>query len=150
MSQVFHEIEKKIITSLQDTPKQSTEELEKSNKLSPDQIRRGIEWLRLKNLVNVSESKTIILSLGKNGIEAFEKGLPERRLLDLLKDTPKKIQDLQKELGSIFGPAMGLARKNSWIDASNDQITLKNSPNYLPGENTIKKIGKGKILKETD
>ncbi len=147
MSQVFHEIEKKIITALKETSKQSMEELEKSTNLSPDQIRRGIEWLRLKDLANVSESKTITLSLGKNGIEAFEKGLPEKRLLDLLKDTPKKIKDLQRELGSIFGPAMGLARKNNWIESSNDEIILKNYPDNLPGENTIKKIGKGKELK---
>ena len=128
MSQVFHEIEKKIIKSLKDTSKQSMEELEKSTSLSPDQIRRGIEWLRLKDFANVIESKTITLSLGKNGIEAFEKGLPEKRLLDLLKDTPKKIKDLQRELDSIFGPAMGLARKNNWIESSNDEIILKNYP----------------------
>ncbi len=147
MSQVFHEIEKKIITALKETSKQSMEELEKSTNLSPDQIRRGVEWLRLKDFANVSELKTITLSLGKNGIEAFEKGLPERRLLDLLKDTPKKIKDLQRELGSIFGPAMGLARKNNWIESSNDEIILKNYPDNLPGENTLKKIGKGKVLK---
>ena len=77
----------------------------------------------------------------------LKKGLPERRLVDLLKDTPKKIKDLQKELGSVFGPAMGLARKNNWIESSTDEIILKNCPENLPGENTLKKIGKGKVLK---
>ena len=111
MSQVFHDIEKKIITSLRDDPKQSPEMLEKSTHLSPDQIRRGIEWLKLKNLAIVTESKASIVSLGKNGIESFEKGLPERRLLALLKDGPKKLSVLRDELGSVFGPSMGLARK---------------------------------------
>jgi len=147
LSQVFHEIEKKIITSLKENPKQTMEKLEQTTSLSSDQIRRGVEWLRLKDLANVSESVSVMFSLGKNGLEAFEKGLPERRLLDLLKDGPKKLHDLQKELGSIFGPAMGLARKNNWIESANDQLSLKNSPTELPGEVTLKKIGTGKISK---
>jgi len=147
LSQVFHEIEKKIIASLRDNPNQSIEKLEKSTNLSSDQVRRGIEWLRLKDLANVLESKTVTLSLGKNGLEAFEKGLPERRLLDLLKNCPKKLQDLQKELGPIFGPAMGLARKNNWIETTGDQISLKNPPTELQGEQTLKKIGNAKLSK---
>jgi len=147
MSQVFHEIEKKIITSLKDNPKQTPEKLEKSTNLSPDQIRRGIEWLKLKELAIVNESQTIYIYLGKNGLESFHKGLPERRLLDLLKNESKKLQDLQKELGSIFGPAMGLARKNNWIDTSEDEIFLKNYPSEIPGEKTLKQIGENKISK---
>ncbi|MBS3923618.1 MAG: phenylalanine--tRNA ligase subunit alpha [Nitrosarchaeum sp.] len=147
MSQVLHEIEKKIITSLKNNEKQTPENLEKSTNLSPDQIRRGIEWLKLKGLAVVTESQAISLSLGKNGLESFHKGLPERRLLDLLKNESKKLQDLQKELGNVFGPAMGLARKNNWVDASEEKIFLKNSPSELPGEKTLKQIGENKISK---
>ena len=151
MSQVFHDIEKKIITSLKDEPKQTPESLEKSTKLSPDQIRRGIEWLKLKELAIIDESKKSIISLGKNGVESFQKGLPERRLLDLLKDGPRKLSELQKDLGNIFGPAMGLARKNNWIQASSDEIVLKSYPSELPGEKTLKQIGDNKLsLNEVD
>ena len=145
MSQVFHDIEKKIITSLKENPKQTPETLEKNTKLSPDQIRRGIEWLKLKDLAIVNESKTSIISLGKNGIESFQKGLPERRLLDLLKERPRKLSDLQKELGPVFGPAMGLSRKNNWVEASTEQIFLKTFPSELPGEKTLKQIGNNKL-----
>ena len=145
MSQVFHEIEKKIITSLRDNPKQTPESLEKSTQLLPDQIRRGIEWLKLKDLAIVTESKSSVISLGKNGIESFQKGLPERRLLDLLKDGPKKLFDLQKELGFVFGPSMGLARKNNWVDATSDELSIKNSPSELPGEKTLRLIGNEKL-----
>ena len=141
MSQVFHDIEKKIITSLKDNATQTPDSLESSTNLSPDQIRRGIEWLKLKDLAIVTESKTSTISLGKNGLESFQKGLPERRLLDLLNDGPRKLSDLQKELGPVFGPAMGLARKNNWVDTSADQISLKDLPSDLPGEKTLKQIG---------
>ena len=145
MSQVFHDIEKKIITSLKENPIQTPETLEKSTQLLPDQIRRGIEWLKLKNLAIVDESKSSTMSLGKNGLDSFEKGLPERRLLNLVKNGPRKLSDLQKELGFIFGPAMGLCRKNNWIETSSDEIILKTSPSELPGEKTLQQIGNNKL-----
>lgn len=148
MSQVFHDIEKKIISSLRDNPKQTPETLEKSTQLSPDQIRRGIEWLKLKDLAIVVESKTSVMSLGKNGLESLEKGLPERRLLDLLKNGPRKLSELQKELGFVFGPSMGLARKNNWVEALSDEISIKNSPIELPGEKTLVLIGNKKLSKD--
>jgi phenylalanyl-tRNA synthetase alpha chain len=148
LSQVFHDIEKKIINSLKKNPIQTPETLEKSTQLLPDQIRRGIEWLKLKNLAIVDESKSSTLSLGKNGIDSFEKGLPERRLLNLLTNGPRKLSDLQKELGFIFGPAMGLSRKNNWIETSSDEIILKIIPSILPGEKTLQQIGSGNLSKD--
>ena len=145
MSQVFHDIEKKIINSLKENPKQNPETLEKSTGLSPDQIRRGIEWLKLKDLAIVDESSSSVFSLGKNGLESLKLGLPERRLLNLLKDAPKKLSDLQKELGPVFGPAMGLCKKNNWVEASSEQISAKNPPAELPGEKTLSQIGNEKI-----
>lgn len=147
MSRVFHEIEKKIIASLKDDPKQTPESLERSTNLLPDQIRRGIEWLKLKGLVIVNESIIVNVYLGKNGLESFHNGLPERRLLNSIKDAPKQLQDLQKELGSIFGPAMGLARKNNWVSTYEDKISLNNYPSELPGEKTLNQLGENKIPK---
>jgi len=147
LSQVFHDIEKKIIASLKENPLQTPETLEKSTELLPDQIRRGIEWLKLKNLAIVDESKSSTLSLGKNGFDSFENGLPERRLLNLVKNGPRKLFDLQKQLGFIFGPAMGLCRKNNWIETSSDEIILKTIPSILPGEKTLQQIGSGKLSK---
>jgi len=99
----------------------------------------------LKGLAIVKESQTINLSLGKNGLESFHKGLPEKRLLDLLKNDSKKLHDLQSELGTVFGPAIGLARKNNWVVTSEDKIFLKNYPSEFSGEKTLKQIGENKI-----
>ena len=148
MSQVFHDIEKKIINSLKENPIQTPETLENSTQLSPDQIRRGIEWLKLKDLAIVDESKSSVLRLGKNGIDSLEKGLPERRLLNLIKSGPKKLSEIQKELGFVFGPAIGLCRKNNWIETSSDQIILKVIPSELPGEKSLQLIGNNKLPKD--
>ena len=45
-------LKKKLSPHLRDNPKQTPETLEKSTQLSPDQIRRGIEWLKLKDLAD--------------------------------------------------------------------------------------------------
>ena len=145
MSQVFHEIEKKIIAVLKIESKLTPEKLEKLTKLSPDQVRRGIEWLKLKELAIVNESKTVNFSLGKNGFESLQRGLPERRLVDLVKKDPMNISDLQKQLGSIFGPAMGLAKKNNWVESVGNTISLKTYPSSIPGEKTLKQIGEDSI-----
>ena len=148
MSQVFHDIEKKIINSLKENSIQTPETLENSTQLSPDQIRRGIEWLKLKDLAIVDESKSSVISLGKNGLDSFEKGLPERRLLNLVKNGPKKLSEIQKELGFVFGPAIGLCRKNNWIETSSDEIILKTLPSELPGEKSLQLIGNNKLSKD--
>lgn len=148
MSQVFHDIERKIISSLKGNAKQTFEDLAKSTKLSPDQVRRGIEWLRLKNLAVVKESQEAKVRLGKNGLESIQKGLPERRLLNSLKDGPKKPGFLQEKLGPAFGSAMGMARKNGWVDASGSTLSLKNAPAELPGEKSLAIIGEDKVPEE--
>ena len=141
LSQVLHDIEKKIIHSLRINQEQTPSQLETSTGLSTDQVRRGIEWLKLKDLAVVTETKTSKIRLGKNGIESLQKGLPERRLLNLLESGPKKLSDLQKELGPVFGPSIGLSRKNDWITTSSDLISVKNPPLELPGEKTLKLVG---------
>ena len=149
MSKVFHDIEKKIIASLRDMPKQTPENLGKSTKLMPDQIRRGVEWLRLKDMIKIDESKTVNLTLGKNGIESLKIGLPERRLLALLRTGSKKMQVLQKEIGPAFGAAIGLARRNRWIATSGDTISVQHHPEILPGEKALEAIGTKSVPEET-
>ena len=145
LSQVFHEIEKKIINALKKTPKLTPEKLGDVTGLSPDQVRRGIEWLKLKNLANVQESQETLISLGKNGLEAKRHGLPERQLLELLTQKPHKLHELQKELKLIFSPAIGIAKKNNWIETKENIVSLKKVPNEIPEEKIIALIGVKKI-----
>ena len=116
MSQVLHDIEKKIIDSLQKKSEQTPEQLSESTELSIDQIRRGIEWLRLKDLAQVKESSKVEVSLGENGIDALKNGLPERKLMDLIKDEPKTFDEIRTVLsGAGFNAAIANAKKNGWV-----------------------------------
>ena len=93
MTQVLHAIEEKIIKALKEYGTSDMTKLLTRTDLGEDQIRRGTEWLRLKKLANVNTQTSIVLALGKNGLEAVEHGLPERRLIKLLEHEPMSIAE---------------------------------------------------------
>ena len=153
MSQVLHDIEKKIIDSLQKKSEQTPEQLSESTELSIDQIRRGIEWLRLKELAEVKETSKVEISLGQNGIDAFKNGLPERKLMDLIKDGPKTFDELRRVLsGAGFNAAIANAKKNGWIkidkSESDSRISVKEKSIETPEEKLISLIGEKSIPEE--
>ena len=153
MSQVLHDIEKKIIDSLKKKSGQTPEQLLESTELSIDQIRRGIEWLRLKELAQVKESSKVEISLGQNGINAFKTGLPERKLMDLIKDGPKTFDEVRTILsGAGFNAAIANAKKNGWVkidkNESGSKISVKEKSIETPEEKLISLIGEKSIPEE--
>jgi len=77
-----------------------------------DQIRRGVEWLRQKKLADVSETIKISSSLGKNGLDSLKNGLPERRLVNLVKDGPKTFDEIRSSLqGPDFNAALAMQKR---------------------------------------
>ena len=153
MSQVFHDIEKKILETLQKLPNQTPEQLSKNTELSIDQIRRGIEWLRLKDLALVNESEKITFSLGPNGLDSFKNGLPERKLINLLKDKPKTFEQIRSVLsGAGFNVAIANAKKNGWIkiekNNSDSLVSIKEKPVETPEEKLLSLIGEKTISQE--
>ena len=153
LAQALHSIEKEIIRVLRKKEAQTTkmdrqdfyDMLMKETGLLLDQIRRGMEWLKLKELIEVDTSSTRRLSLGNNGKESLENGLPERRLLNLLQnDSPQSLSDLQNNLGPVFGPAMGRAKKNGWVKVSGNSVALLESPETMPGEAMLNEVRNAK------
>ncbi len=153
MSQVFHDIEKKILETLQKVPNQTPEQLSKNTELSIDQIRRGIEWLRLKGLAIVTESEKITFSLGPNGLDSLKNGLPERKLINMLKDEPKTFEQIRSALsGAGFNVAIANAKKNGWIkiekDNSDSLVSIKEKPIETPEEKLLSFIGEKTVSQE--
>lgn len=112
----LHALEKSLLKTLAGNNKQSMEDLVNGTGLGVDQVRRGVEWLRLKGLVHVNE--TVSLSLGSSGHKATKEGLPERRLVEYLKQGKNQIEEIwksgffvQKESHSAFR----YAKQNNWI-----------------------------------
>ncbi len=143
MSQVLHPIEHKIIKSLLEKEGQTPQELSEKTELSIDQVRRGIEWLRFKGLIDVNESEKHFVGLGKRGNDAFEKGLPERQLVNYLKllfGFTCEIDEAKNQLKSEFNAAVANAKKNGWIEIYENKILLKGYHDTTPEERLIKVI----------
>jgi len=150
LSQVLHPIEKKIINALKETEKLGIEELEQKTDLSADQIRRGIEWLKLKGLADVIESQETKHKLSSAGDEVLKSGLPERKLVNLLKEGPKTFDEAKQSLSeSDFHAAIANAKRNDWIqiekdDSGNTKISLKvQDPQPSAEEKVLKEINQG-------
>jgi phenylalanyl-tRNA synthetase alpha chain len=143
MSQVLHPIEHKLLKSLLEKQNLTPEELCEKTQLSIDQVRRGIEWLKFKDLVQVNESEKNFVTLGKRGNEAFEKGLPERQLVNYLKSLfgfSCEISEAKNQLKNEFSPAIANAKKNGWIEIYKNRILLKGYHDTTPEERIIKLI----------
>jgi len=111
-----------------------------------DQIRRGVEWLRQKDLANVTDTTNLSYSLGKNGLDALKNGLPERRLVNLVKDGPKTFDEIRSSLqGLDFNAAIAHAKKNGWINIekadTGSKISLQQEPTQNSDEKLISSIG---------
>jgi len=146
LSHVLHDIEKQIVKLLKSTPNLTEEQLSQTTTLSIDQIRRGVEWLRQKKLADVSKRTHISYSLGKNGLYAKQNGLPERRLVNLVKDDPKILDEVRSSWqGPDFNAAVAHAKKNDWISIektdTGSKISLKQDDTTSPEEAAINFIG---------
>jgi len=121
------------------------EKLVESTKLSIDQVRRGMEWLKLKGLAEVKEIEKIRLKLGKNGLDAKNNGLPERKLVNNIQGEPKSFEEIQNLLKSDFNAAIANAKKNDWIQIEKGEnsttISLKGKALQSPEEKLIDFIG---------
>ena len=145
MSQVLHPIEKQIIKSLKESGSSTPEKLVESTKLSIDQIRRGMEWLKLKGLAEVKEIEKTTLKLGKNGLDAKNNGLPERKLINNIQDGPKSFDEVRNILKSDFNAGIANAKKNDWIQIekgeNSSKISLKGKPTSSSEEKLIDLLG---------
>ncbi len=138
-----------MIKLLQSEKNLTEQQIIEKTKLTADQIRRGIEWLRLKNLALVEESEKLFLTLGKNGLVAKQEGLPERKLVNLVANRPIPFDDLRKKLLDDMNVAIANAKKNNWIEISKNEstsiVSLKQNPEPTNEEKILAQIGENKI-----
>ena len=115
----LHLLERKLLQVMSNKNEAELEDLVNDSGLTLDQIRRSVEWLKEKNLIEVKMTEMKLISLGKEGKNTKLNGLPEKRLVNKLKtgeeielsELPKKIDLNQDELSA----ALGYARAEKWI-----------------------------------
>jgi phenylalanyl-tRNA synthetase alpha chain len=114
----LHPIERAILKALSSRESVSVEELAKATSLEMDQVRRGIEWLKFKNLISLHESSTFSVSLAPGGEAGAQVGLPERRLVNAIKEgnaTMAEILSSGRLKKDETNAAIAAAKRNQWI-----------------------------------
>src|ERR671915_2121114 len=151
----FHPIERSILNSLSSNDHVRAESLVASTGLSIDQIRRGIEWLKFKNLIAINESSTQRVFVASEGIAAAKNGLPERRLVNSLEEGKHTISEVLAS-GAIkndeINAAIAGARRNQWIQLLGGRmIATPYTTMQSPEERFIEKLkGEVEISKLTE
>jgi phenylalanyl-tRNA synthetase alpha chain len=128
-SSKLHSIERSILQVLATNERISTEKIAHISHLGIDQVRRGIEWLKFKNLIFLIDKSITIIMSASNIDSAVTKELPERTLVKTIKEKGKKnletgehhisIKDLFKQDFSFdndTSSAFQHALRNKWIE----------------------------------
>jgi phenylalanyl-tRNA synthetase alpha chain len=124
--------------------------------LSIDQVRRGIEWLKFKNLISINESAVSKVYSTTEAMTATIKGLPERRLVNAIKEGKNTIGEVLAS-GAIkneeVNAAIAGAKRNQWIQfvEGNKMLATTMAEKQSPEEIFLKNLKGGTdITKLTD
>jgi phenylalanyl-tRNA synthetase alpha chain len=154
----LHPIEKKIISSINPFSEISTTDLIELTTLTLDQIRRGLEWLKYKNIIE-SNKTSYLISLDELGRNAIEHGLPERRLVKAVRDgniTMRTILENGLLTQGEINIAISKAKSNKWINITSSETegltfkVLEKLENASGEELLLNKIFSSENLKEVD
>jgi phenylalanyl-tRNA synthetase alpha chain len=128
-SSKLHPIERSLLLVLANNEQISTEKIAHISNLSIDQVRRGIEWLKFKNLISLTDKSVTIISSTSNIESSIIKELPERMLVKTIIEKGKKnletgeyyvsIKDLFKQdfvFDNDTSSAFQHALRNKWIE----------------------------------
>lgn len=155
-AQSLHPIEQSILISLSNNDHVLVDSLVTSTGLSIDQIRRGIEWLKFKRLILLEQISTQRVFITSSGIEAAKNGLPERRLVNSLKDGNVTLAQVLAS-GAVkneeINAAIAGARRNHWIQLIEGKMistpyAAKQSPEEIFLKNLREKIEVSKLTEE--
>lgn len=120
--------ERKIIPHIEE--KNIVEICKKSN-LDRVSVIRSLEYLRNKGVVELKIKKVSMIEFGLNGALYKKKGLPERRLLNILGNKRiLKLQDAIKESrlsSQEFKASIGLLKRKNLIELRKDKIVFTGS-----------------------
>lgn len=123
--------EKKILPYLNET----LNEICRRTQLDKTSVLRALKFLENKKIVKLFLVKKKIIEIGINGALYRKKGLPERRLLNLLDEKRiLKFDEAQKESrlsDDEFKASIGALKKKAMIEIKNEKIILSASKNEI-------------------
>ncbi|MCP8319119.1 MAG: phenylalanine--tRNA ligase subunit alpha [Candidatus Methylarchaceae archaeon HK01B] len=151
----LHSLERKLLSSLARDDGGLLEDVALKADMTIDQARRAVEWLRSKGMVEVGTTTRYKIEIGDEGRRAADHGLPERRLVEVLKKLggEAELHELSKASNLTpkeFSAAFGHARVKNWIGtvSIDDKAFVKIlTPDQIsPEESLLKKFVSKKDL----
>ena len=110
-------------------------EICKKTNLDKTSTLRALEFLKNKNIIELSYEKKQIIDLDINGILYKKKGLPERQLLNLLNQhkilTLQEAEKQSKLSSNEFKASLGALKKKAMIELKNNKIILNATPQEI-------------------
>ena len=122
---ILHPLERKIIPILK-TEKDFSSLVKKSG-LSEIEVMRALQWLENKKVLELEKKEKQTIWLDQNGQIYLEKGLPEKRFLQTIKEkelTLNQIKEQAQLSSEEFNVSLGLLRKKAAIEIKKQKETL--------------------------
>jgi len=116
LAESLHPLERKLLPHLEKSS--SFSELLKLSQMLEVEAMRALQWLQNKNIVKIEQSSKKSASLDSNGIKYRQEGLPEKKLLQSLIESPLTILQITKKTGlssEEINISLGILRGKSAI-----------------------------------
>jgi len=117
ITETLHPLEIKILPVLKKYC--SFKDIKEHSDLDGVEVTRALKFLKNKNLIGIKETVKEVVFLGENGRKYQKIGLPEKRLLELIKDKNLGLEELKfsTSLGKDeINVSIGVLRKKAAID----------------------------------
>ncbi|MFH1174087.1 MAG: phenylalanine--tRNA ligase subunit alpha [archaeon] len=122
----LHQLERKILPLL--AKQHSFTDIVKESGLKEVEASRAVQWLQNKELVKVQEAGKEFIILDKNGVIYLRDGLPERKVLNALKQAKgislHELAGKAKIDKSEIAISLGVLKKRAAIDVTKGTVSL--------------------------
>ena len=125
----LHPLERSVVPFLGEC--KTGQELEEKTNLKDVEVVRALQWLGNRKVIELSSEEEEVVDLDVNGRSYLKNGLPERKLLGVLKDSIPLEQAVQKSGLSReeFNVALGVLKKKAALFITKEKdIVLKLMP----------------------
>ena len=124
----LHIYEKKLLKELEANPNATPEEIAENTDMDIKAVMSAAGSLASKDIIEMHKDVEEVYSLTDDGIEYAEKGLPERRILDVLASKDHiHMKDLSEETGvdkRETNIAIGWLRRKNWAEIDKGMVTI--------------------------
>ena len=124
----LHNLERKVLIALREIGDGLTfNVIKEKSGLSEAELNRAIEWLRGKGLIKIDEELKQKFKATELGKKYAEVGMPEKRFLIAIKDSPLSFKELIEKANlekKEFNSAIGFLKDEDLIKIENGKISL--------------------------